>query len=100
MYRCALLSGQLMEKWRLLDIEIPDSAHMNMAIDEAVFIKKMRNQMQPTTLRLWRNKCAVAIGRFQSIEKEINKEICLPFLICLNPWESEMIPVKRFWQTL
>ncbi len=65
-----------MEKWRLLDVEVPDSAYMNMAIDEAVFIEKTRNQMQPTTLRLWRNKSAVVIGRFQSIKNEINQEIC------------------------
>ena len=32
--------------------------------------------MQQTTIRLWKNKSAVVIGRFQSIRNEVNQAIC------------------------
>ena len=48
---------------------------MNLAIDEAIFIEKMKKTI-PTTLRFWRNHSAVIIGRFQNLEAEVNLEIC------------------------
>ncbi len=64
-----------MEKWRLLDIETPNDAAMNLAIDEAVFIEKMKKDFPPA-LRFWRNRRAVVIGYSQNVEAEVNLAIC------------------------
>ena len=65
-----------MEEWRFLDIETTDSAAMNLAIEEAIFIEKTRKPIPPT-LRFWRNKNAVVIGYFQKVEAEREKMLRL-----------------------
>lgn len=64
-----------MERWRLLDVETPDKAAMNLAIEEAIFVEKIRNRIPPT-VRFWRNRNAVVIGYSQNIEAEVNLEVC------------------------
>jgi len=64
-----------MEEWRLLDVEIPANAAMNLAIEEAIFLGKMKRTIPPT-LRFWRNRCAVIIGYSQNVEAEINLSLC------------------------
>ena len=64
-----------MEEWRLLDVETPDRAAVNLAIDEAVFLEKIENKVPPTA-RFWRNRCAVVIGYSQKVGAEVNLELC------------------------
>lgn len=64
-----------MEEWRLLNIEVPELAAMNLAIDEAVFVAKIEGAV-PTTLRFWRNKGAVVLGRFQNVAAEVDLDLC------------------------
>ena len=64
-----------METWRMLDCETSDSASMNLAIDEAIFLERIANRI-PSTIRFWRNKRAVVIGRYQNLESEANLEVC------------------------
>ncbi|MEM3421045.1 MAG: lipoate--protein ligase family protein [Candidatus Hadarchaeum sp.] len=63
-----------MEKWRLLDIESSDPC-MNLAIEEAI-VKTVGAGLVNPTVRFWRNPNAVVIGRFQSIENEVDLEEC------------------------
>ena len=64
-----------MNAWRLLSVETHD-AFKNMAIDEAVFRARIEN-LVPDTLRFyqWRPS-AVSIGKFQSLENEVQMENC------------------------
>jgi lipoyltransferase/lipoate-protein ligase len=59
------------QEWRLLKLK-QNNAAMNMAIDEAILISRIKNKV-PNTLRFftWDPK-AVTIGYFQSLQKEIN----------------------------
>jgi lipoate---protein ligase len=64
-----------MNTWRILRIETHD-ALMNMAIDEAILRSRV-SEAVPNTLRFYRWKpSAVSIGRFQTLEKEVNLENC------------------------
>ena len=64
-----------METWRLLDIETPDRAAMNLAIEEAIFLAKICREVPPT-VRFWRNGRAAVIGYSQKVEAEVNLELC------------------------
>jgi len=64
-----------MDSWRLLDVEIPDNAAMNLAIEEAIFLEKMKRTIPPT-FRFWRNRCAVVIGYSQKVGAEVNLGLC------------------------
>jgi lipoate-protein ligase A len=64
-----------MSVWRLLKLETYD-AFMNMAIDEAVLRARIEN-LVPNTLRFYGWKpSTVSIGRFQSIEDEVQLDNC------------------------
>ena len=64
-----------MNNWRLLKLETHD-AYTNMAIDEAILTARMRN-LAPNTIRFYRwNPSAVSIGKFQSIENEVQLDKC------------------------
>ncbi|MFX1520957.1 MAG: biotin/lipoate A/B protein ligase family protein [Promethearchaeota archaeon] len=62
------------EQWRLLDVEF-DDPFFNMAAEEAIlaFVGK---EVVPSTIRFWRNKNAVFIGRFQCFKHEVDLELC------------------------
>lgn len=64
-----------MEKWRLLDLESPTDAGMNLAIDEAIFLARTK-KLVPPTIRFWRDARAVVVGYSQSVEAEVNLELC------------------------
>jgi lipoate-protein ligase A len=65
-----------MSTWRLLKLET-HSAYTNMAIDEAILNARMRN-LAPNTIRFYRwNPSAVSIGKFQTIEKEVQLDNCI-----------------------
>jgi len=64
-----------MEDWRLLDVETPRNAAMNIAIDEAIFLARTKEAASPI-VRFWRNDRAVVIGYSQSVEAEVNLELC------------------------
>jgi lipoyl(octanoyl) transferase len=52
------------------------SAVMNMAIDEAVLLHSLRGEAPPT-LRVFRwSSPSISLGRFQSVEREIAREVC------------------------
>lgn len=64
-----------MGTWRLLDTETPDLAAMNLAIEEAIFLAKIRKKVPPT-VRFWRNRRAAVIGYSQKVEAEVNLKLC------------------------
>lgn len=64
-----------MSAWRLLNLET-HNAFMNMAIDEAVLRARIEN-IVPNTLRFYCWKpSAVSVGKFQSVENEVELENC------------------------
>ena len=64
-----------MEAWRIIPVQVAD-AFTNMAVDEAILESRIQGKV-PNTVRFYRWKpSAVSIGRFQSMEKEVNLEAC------------------------
>ena len=62
-------------KWRLLGLSEND-AYMNMAIDEAIAHFHTKGDVS-NTIRFYRwNPSAVSIGYFQSINEEVNLDLC------------------------
>ncbi len=64
-----------MERWRLLEVETPNRADLNLAIEEAIFLEKI-GEKGPPTVRFWRSKNAVIIGYSQSAKAEVNIRTC------------------------
>lgn len=62
------------EQWRLLDVEF-DDPFFSMAVEEAI-LSFVGKEVVPSTIRFWRNKNAVFIGRFQCFRHEVNLELC------------------------
>src|SRR5205085_1285928 len=63
------------ELYRFIDTQVQDAA-MNMAIDEAVHTHHLRGDVPPT-LRVFRwEQPSISLGRFQSVEREIESERC------------------------
>jgi lipoate-protein ligase A len=62
------------EQWRLLDVEF-DDPFFNMAIEEAI-VTFVGKRSVPSTIRFWRTKNAVFIGRFQCFRHEVNLDLC------------------------
>lgn len=61
--------------YRFLNTGIQDAA-MNMAIDESVLIHHLKGEAVPT-LRVFRwSQPSISLGRFQSIEREIDSSAC------------------------
>src|SRR6266700_5314761 len=68
--------------YRFLHTGTPD-AQLNMAIDEAILTHYLRGEVPPT-LRVFRwSQPAISLGRFQSIEREIEQALCLQQRIAL-----------------
>jgi lipoate-protein ligase A len=64
-----------MNNWRLLKLETANG-YRNMAIDESILIARIKG-VAPNTLRFFRWKpCAVSIGKFQDLEKEVQLDNC------------------------
>jgi lipoate-protein ligase A len=65
----------MQQTYRFLDTGVQDAA-LNMAIDESVLIHHLRGDVPPT-LRVFRwSKPSISLGRFQSVEREIESERC------------------------
>ena len=62
------------EQWRLLDVEFGDP-FFNIAVEEAI-LTLVGKEVVPSTIRFWRNKNAVFIGRFQCFRHEVDLELC------------------------
>src|SRR5260370_41966593 len=63
------------ELYRFIDTQVRDAA-MNRAIDEALHSYHLRGDVPPT-LRVFRwEQPSISLGRFQSIEREIEVERC------------------------
>lgn len=61
--------------WRLLKSQT-SNAFVNMAVDEAILMARIDDEV-PNTLRLYRWKpSAVSVGKFQKIENEVHIENC------------------------
>ncbi|GCE18263.1 lipoate--protein ligase family protein [Dictyobacter kobayashii] len=61
--------------YRFVNTGIQD-AQLNMAIDEAILLHHLRGDVPPT-LRVFRwTQPSISLGRFQSIEREIEQESC------------------------
>lgn len=63
------------EQWRLLKTE-DYTASMNMAIDRAVLVENSENKVPPTVRFFTWNPPAISIGYFQSLEEEVDLDIC------------------------
>jgi len=64
-----------MNNWRLIKLET-HSAYTNMATDEAILTARIKN-LAPNTIRFYRwNPSAISIGKFQSIENEVQLDNC------------------------
>lgn len=61
--------------WRLLDLEFFEDPYFNMAVEEAI-PRKVGEGVVRNTLRFWRNKNTIVIGRFQKVTLEVNLEAC------------------------
>jgi lipoate-protein ligase A len=64
-----------MDEWRFLDDTVPKGAAMNLAIEEAIFQEEIAKKNCPT-VRFWRNNPAVIMGYSQSVEAEVNLDVC------------------------
>lgn len=65
----------MLDVWRLLKLET-HYAHVNMAIDEAILTARMQ-RVVPNTIRFYCWKpSAVSIGKFQSMQNEVQLENC------------------------
>src|SRR5437764_15082535 len=70
------------EQYRFLNTEPLDAA-MNMAIDESVQMHYLQNAAPPT-LRVFRwEQPSISLGRFQSIEREIESDRCQQLCVAL-----------------
>ncbi len=64
-----------MTKWRVIDATA-NSAFLNMALDEAIS-EAVRSRQSPPTIRLYKwMPSAVSIGYFQSLNDEVDAELC------------------------
>ncbi|HEY6543155.1 MAG TPA: biotin/lipoate A/B protein ligase family protein [Ktedonobacteraceae bacterium] len=65
----------MLHPYRFLNTSV-QSAAMNMAIDEAVLLHHLRGEAPPT-LRVFRwSAPSISLGRFQSVEREIARDVC------------------------
>lgn len=63
-------------QWRLLNDKECENPHWAMAVEEAI-LRTLDQGLTPNTLRLWRNRNAVIIGRFQCPKLETVLDSCL-----------------------
>ena len=56
---------------RLIEVDYPSDPHMNLALDEAIFLEVV-NGRSPPTFRFYRNDNAVIIGCFQLASEEVD----------------------------
>ena len=63
------------EKWRLLKTE-NNSASNNMAIDRAVLVANSEGKVPPTVRFFTWKPAAISIGYFQSLEEEVDLDVC------------------------
>ena len=61
---------------RLIETDHPDDPHLNLAMDEAIFMEVMRGN-SPPTFRFYRNNNAVILGCFQLAEQEVNMDYAI-----------------------
>ncbi len=61
----------LVVKVRLIELDYPENPHLNLAMDEAIFLEVMRGN-SPPTFRFYRNRNAVILGCFQLAKEEID----------------------------
>ena len=60
-------------KVRLINLDYPDDPHMNLAVDEAIFVEVMKGNSSPT-FRFYRNNNAVILGCFQLADEEVDMD--------------------------
>jgi lipoyl(octanoyl) transferase len=61
--------------YRFVNTGIQDAA-LNMAIDEAILVHHIRGEVPPTLRAFCWSQPSISLGRFQSIEREIESERC------------------------
>jgi len=64
-----------MEEWRLIEVEYPGRAGLNLAIEEAL-LRQASEKRNPPVVRFWRNEKAVVVGYSQCVEDEVNLRLC------------------------
>ncbi len=61
--------------WRLLDEDSTD-VYWNLALEEAIAKTNAERKCKTNTLRFWRSKDAVVMGRLQCLHREVNIAYC------------------------
>jgi lipoate-protein ligase A len=69
----------MVEEWRLVQLEY-ENPYLNMALEEAI-PTIVGEDLAPETVRFWRNKNSVVIGRFQCVELEIDPKACQKYQV-------------------
>lgn len=59
--------------WRLVEAEFPDDPALSLALDEALLVAANAEQ-EADTLRLWRSRNCVVLGRRDDAPREVNLE--------------------------
>ena len=67
----------ILETWRLLDLEY-DDPFANMAVEEAI-PRVVGNENAPCTLRFWRNPNTIVVGCYQSVNLEVDLNVCAKY---------------------
>ncbi|MCD6488251.1 MAG: lipoate--protein ligase family protein [Desulfurococcales archaeon] len=60
-----------MKRLRVLLFETIDDPYYNLAFEEAFFLVRARGAIEDETLRIWRNRDAVVLGFFRSVEEDV-----------------------------
>lgn len=60
-----------MRRLRVLLFETPDDPYYNLAFEEAFFLVRAKEAVEEDTIRIWRNKDAVVLGFFRSVEEDV-----------------------------
>ncbi|HID25146.1 MAG TPA: lipoate--protein ligase family protein, partial [Thermoplasmata archaeon] len=63
------------EQWRLLSTGL-NNAFVNMAVDKAVLVANSKGLVPPTVRFYGWKPAAISIGYFQSLEEEVNLDVC------------------------
>jgi len=66
-----------METWRLINSTVTNP-YFNMALEEAI-AKTVGEGLTLNTLRFWRSEKSVVLGRFQSVELEVDLNACIKY---------------------
>ncbi len=65
------VDSRAMKRLRVLLFETINDPYYNLAFEEAFFLVRARRAVEDETLRIWRNRNAVVLGFFRSVEEDV-----------------------------